>query len=78
MWGALSDERMGLQFTVQLLLGFSRTFSLGAKFLRTRDYILLSRLRPPNLEGQVRVSPRNRVDQLYPRALGSLFVASYD
>jgi hypothetical protein len=34
----------------------------------------------PNLEGQVPVfiSPRNRVAQLYPRALCSLFVASYD
>jgi hypothetical protein len=33
-----------------------------------------------NLEGQVPVfiSPRNRVAQLYPRALGSIFVASYD
>jgi hypothetical protein len=32
------------------------------------------------LEGQVSVfiSPRNRVAQLYPQALGSLFVASYD
>jgi hypothetical protein len=34
----------------------------------------------PNLEGQdpVFISPRNRVAQLYPRALGSLFVDSYD
>jgi hypothetical protein len=34
----------------------------------------------PNLEGQVPVfkSPWNKVAQLYPRALGSLFVASYD
>jgi hypothetical protein len=34
----------------------------------------------PNLEGQVPVfvSPWNRVAQLYPRALGSHFVASYD
>jgi hypothetical protein len=34
----------------------------------------------PNLEDQVHVfvSPRNRVAQLYPRALGSIFVASYD
>jgi hypothetical protein len=34
----------------------------------------------PNLEGQVPVfiSPRNRVAQLHPRALGSFFVASYD
>jgi hypothetical protein len=35
---------------------------------------------PPNLKGQVFVfiSPRNRVAQLYPRALGSLYVVSYD
>jgi hypothetical protein len=35
---------------------------------------------PPNLEGQVPVfiSLKNRVAQLYPQALGSLFVASYD
>jgi hypothetical protein len=34
----------------------------------------------PNLDGQVPVfiSPRNRVAQLYPWALGSLFVASYN
>jgi hypothetical protein len=34
----------------------------------------------PNLEGQVTVfiSPRNRVAQLYPRALGSRFITSYD
>jgi hypothetical protein len=33
----------------------------------------------PNLEGQVPVfiSPRNRVAQLYPQALGSLFIVSY-
>jgi hypothetical protein len=35
---------------------------------------------PPNLEDQVPVFifSRNRVSQLYPQALGSLFVASYD
>jgi hypothetical protein len=34
----------------------------------------------PNLEGQVPVfiSPRNKVAQLYPRALGSIVVVSYD
>jgi hypothetical protein len=34
----------------------------------------------PNLEGHVPVfiSPRNRVAKLYPRALGSLSIASYD
>jgi hypothetical protein len=40
----------------------------------------LSDSRLPNLEGQVPVfiSHRNRVAQLYPQALGSIFVASYD
>jgi hypothetical protein len=42
--------------------------------LRTRNHTLLSHLRlpPPKLEGQVPVCifPRNRVAQLYPRALG--------
>jgi hypothetical protein len=45
------------------------------------DHILLSQIRDsPNLEGQVPIfiSSRNRVVQLYPQALGSLFVASYD
>jgi hypothetical protein len=47
---------------------------------RTHNHILLSYLRLPQPEGQVPVfiSPRNRVAQLYTRALGSLFVASYD
>jgi hypothetical protein len=61
---------------VQLLLGLTRAITLGSKSHRTQDHILLSHLRLPNLEGQI--SPRNRVAQLYPRALGSLFVASYD
>jgi hypothetical protein len=41
---------------------------------------LLSHLRLPNLEGQVPVfiSPRNRAAQLYPWALGSLYIVSYD
>jgi hypothetical protein len=45
------------------------------------DHILLSQNRDSrNLEGQVPVfiSSRNRVSQLYPQALSSLFVASYD
>jgi hypothetical protein len=43
--------------------------------------ILLSQIRDtPNLEGRVPVfiSPRNRAAQLYPPALGSIFIASYD
>jgi hypothetical protein len=42
-------------------------------------HFTVSDSRHPNLEGQVPVfiSPRNRVAQLYPEALGSLFLASY-
>jgi hypothetical protein len=70
MWGALSDERMGLPFTIVLALA-SESF-LGLESRGTRDHILLSQIRDsPNLEGQVPVfiSPRNRVAQLYPQAL---------
>jgi hypothetical protein len=65
---------------VQLLLGLARVVTLGSKSRRTHDHISLSHLRLPNLEGHVPVfiSPRNRVAQLYPWALGSLYVASYD
>jgi hypothetical protein len=73
MWGALSDERMGLSFTGAIIL---RSVSRG-----TNDHILLSQIRDsPNLEGQVPlfIFPRHRMAQLYPQALGSLFVAFYD
>jgi hypothetical protein len=65
---------------VQLLLGLARAVTLGAQVpLNSRAYFTVS-FETPNLEGQVPVfiSPRNRVAQLYPRAVGSLFVASYD
>jgi hypothetical protein len=78
MWGALSDERTGLPFTNA---AGPRQRSHSWVRVGTRDHILLSQIRDsPNLEGQVPVfiSPRNRVAQLYPPALGSLFVASYD
>jgi hypothetical protein len=54
---------------------------LKSKFRGTHDHILMSQIRDsPNLEGQapVFISPRKRVARLYPQALGSLFVASYD
>jgi hypothetical protein len=53
----------------------------SAVIFRSESHILLSQIRDsPNLEGQVRVfrSSRKRVGPLYPQALGSLFVASYD
>jgi hypothetical protein len=46
--------------------------------LRTRNHTLLSHLRLPQGQVPVFISPRNRAAQLYPRALGSLYVASYD
>jgi hypothetical protein len=60
LWGALSDERTGLQFAVQSPIGPRRAEPL------TKLYSLI--WDSPNLEGQVPVfiSPRNRAAQLYP------------
>jgi hypothetical protein len=65
---------------MQLLMGLLRAVTVGSNSRRTSVHILLSHLRLPHLGGQVPVfvSPRDRVAQLYPRALGSLFFASYD
>jgi hypothetical protein len=66
---------------LQLLLGLASAVILGSESLGTHNHILLSQIRhSPTLEDQVPVfiSPRNRVAQLYPQALGSLFVASYN
>jgi hypothetical protein len=76
--GALSLTR-GRVCRLQLLLVLASAVILGSESRGTRDHILLSRIwDSPNLEGQVPVfiSPRNRVAQLYPQALGSLSVAS--
>jgi hypothetical protein len=58
-------------------------FTFLAAVPRPHKQYLLSHIKPPpppNLEAQfhIFISPRNRVAQLYPRALGSLLVASYD
>jgi hypothetical protein len=66
---------------LQSLLVLASAVILGSDSYWTCDHILLSQIRDsPNLEGQVPVyiSSRNRVAQLYPQALGSLFVVSYD
>jgi hypothetical protein len=65
---------------LQLLLALASAV-LGSEYYGNHDRILLSQIRDyHNLEGQVPVfiSPRNKVTRLYPRALGSLFVAFYD
>jgi hypothetical protein len=65
----------------QLLLGPASSVTLRSMFHRTHYHILQSHLKTPKT-WRVR-SPyfyllRNRVAQLYPRALGSRSVASYD
>jgi hypothetical protein len=64
-----------------LLLAFASALILESESKGTHDHMLLSQIRnSPNLEDQVPVfiSRRDRVAQLYPQALGSLYVASYD
>jgi hypothetical protein len=66
---------------LQLLLAVASAVILGSEFRGTHDHILLSQIRAShNLNGQVPIfiSSRNRVTQFYPRALGSLFIASYE
>jgi hypothetical protein len=66
---------------LHLLMVLASSVILRSESRGTHDHILLSQIRDsPNLEGTVPVfiSPINRVAQLYPQALGSLFVASYD
>jgi hypothetical protein len=65
---------------LELLLAFASAVILGCECHGTHYYILLPQIRDsPNLEDQVPVfiSPRNRVAQLYPQALGFPFVVSY-
>jgi hypothetical protein len=79
--GTLSLTRELVCCLLQLLLILTSAVILWSKSRWTHDHILLSQIRDPsNLEGQVPVfiSPRNRVAQLYPQALGYLFVASYN
>jgi hypothetical protein len=37
-----------------------------------------SRVPQPGVPGHLFISPRDKVSQLYPQALGSLFIVSYD
>jgi hypothetical protein len=78
--GALSLMRERV-CRIQLLLVLASAAILGSESRGTRDHIWRSQIRDyPNLEGQVPVfiSPRIRVAQLYPQALGSPFFASYE
>jgi hypothetical protein len=66
---------------LQLLLVLASAGILRSESRGTHDHVLLSQFRDsPDTEDQVPIyiSPRNRVARLYPQALGSIFVASYD
>jgi hypothetical protein len=80
LWAPSLTRGRVCNFLVQLLLGLARAVTLGTKSRRTQTIFYCLIWNSPNLEGQVPVfiSSRNRVAQLYPRALGSLFVASHD
>jgi hypothetical protein len=71
LWGALSDERTGLQFAVQSLNSPSHA-NVTVLYCLIWD--------SPNLGGQVTISIslRNMVAQLYHRSVASLYVAFYD
>jgi hypothetical protein len=75
---SLTRERVS---RLQLLPVLASAVILGSESRGTRDHILLSQiLDSPTLESQVLVFifPRNKVTQLYPQALGSLYFASFD
>jgi hypothetical protein len=66
---------------LEVLLALASAVILRSESRGNHNHILLSQIRDsPNPESQVPIfiSPRIRVVQLYPQALGSLFVASYD
>jgi hypothetical protein len=76
-----SSLTKGWIFRLQLLLALASAVILKSDLHGTFDHILLSQIRgSPNLEGQapIFISPRNRVAQLYPQALGSLSIVFYD
>jgi hypothetical protein len=73
-WCGVPFLTRGWVCRLQLLLALSRAVILGFESCRCHDHILLSQIWDcPSLEGQVPIfiSPKNRVAQLYPQALGS-------
>jgi hypothetical protein len=66
---------------LQLMLVLASGVILWSESRSTHDNILLTQIRDtPSLEGQIPVFIflRNKVAHLYPQALGSIFVVSYD
>jgi hypothetical protein len=77
--GSLSRGRV-CNLLVQWLLRLARRVTLVSKSRRTHDPMLLSHMRLPQPGGpRARICiPQEQMAQLYPRALGPLFVACYD
>jgi hypothetical protein len=66
----------GLSFTIAA--GLASAVILGSESRGPHDHILLSQISDsPNLEDQIPIflSPTNRVAQLYPQALGVIYIA---
>jgi hypothetical protein len=79
MWDALSYEKMGLPFTIAAGSRQRSHFWVRVQWDSWPHFTASdSRLPQPGRPGPVFISPRNRVDQLQPQALSSLFVGSYD
>jgi hypothetical protein len=77
----ISSLTTGWVCRLQLLLVLASAVILRSESRGIHDHILLPQIRnSPKLEDEVPVfiSPRNRVARLYPQALSSLFIASYD
>jgi hypothetical protein len=77
----VSSLTRGWVCRLKLLLVLASAVILRSETHGIHDRILLSQIPQfPNLEDQVPVfiCPRNRVAQLKPQALGSLFVSCYD
>jgi hypothetical protein len=73
MWGALSDGRTGLSFTIASVP--RQPVILGSESLGSHNHILFSQvLKSLNLDGQVLVF----LSPMTPRHPGLLFVASYN
>jgi hypothetical protein len=72
---ALSDERAGLQLTVQLLLGLASAVTLGPKSSSTHGHILLSHLRlpQPGMPGSCIYIPQEQGDPVIPPVTGFPF-----
>jgi hypothetical protein len=71
----------GWECCLQLLLVPTSAVILRSETHGTHDHILLPQIQDsPSQECKVLIfiSPRDWVAQLYPQALGSLFVVSYD